>query len=256
MSDADNPGRAPGTGFRAPGPDCLSLPSLVGLSAAHGDAADSAGSPWAPKPWRRRPSPALTIVALGDSTTAGTPGFRSPLEAPPDGEGDTTSQFTWWLMQAEPAWRVLNRGVNGERTDEIATRFERDVLVHAPDVLILLAGVNDVYQGRDPSTVQGQLLAMYTRALKAGLPTIACSIIPYDTATPDQNAGMHAINTWIRETALSMPGLVFCDTRAAAARPDDMDRLFDTPDRLHPTPEGYRRMADALLEVVRELTIR
>ena len=32
-----------------------------------------------------------TIVALGDSTTAGTPGFKSPLEAPPDGAGNVQS---------------------------------------------------------------------------------------------------------------------------------------------------------------------
>ncbi len=185
-------------------------------------------------PRGRADSPALTIVALGDSTTAGTPGFRSPLEAPPDGEGDVTSQFAWWLMRAEPTWRVLNRGVNGERTDEIAARFDRDVLAHAPDVLVLLAGVNDVYQGRDAATVQAQLLAMYTRARDARIPIVACSIIPYDTATPDQNARMHAINAWIRETASSTPGMAYCDTRAAAARPDDIDRLFDTPDRLAP----------------------
>ena len=56
-----------------------------------------------------------TIVALGDSTTAGTPLFKSPIEAPPDGRGDERSQFAYWLMQRQPEWRVLNRGVNGER---------------------------------------------------------------------------------------------------------------------------------------------
>jgi lysophospholipase L1-like esterase len=201
-------------------------------------------------------SPALTIVALGDSTTAGTPGFRSPLEAPPDGEGDVTSQFAWWLTRAEPAWCVLNRGVNGERTDEIAARFDRDVLAHAPDVLALLAGVNDVYQGREAATVQAQLLAMYTRAREARIPIVACSIIPYDTATAEQNTRMHAINAWIRETAASSPGMAYCDTRAAAARADDIDRLFETPDGLHPTAAGYRRMADAMLPVLRGLVAR
>lgn len=200
--------------------------------------------------------PTLIVVALGDSTTAGTPGFRSPVEAPPDGDGDLTSQFAWWLMRAEPAWRVLNRGVNGERTDEIAARFDRDVLAHAPDVLILLAGVNDVYQGRDAATVQAQLLAMYTRASEARIPIVACSIIPYDTAAAEQNARMHAINAWIERTASSTPGMAYCDTRAAAARPGDLDRLFETPDQLHPTAAGYRRMADALLPVIREVARR
>ena len=50
------------------------------------------------------------IVALGDSTTAGTPGFQSPLEAPPNGRGDETSQYAYWLMRAQPGWEVLNRG--------------------------------------------------------------------------------------------------------------------------------------------------
>src|SRR6188768_3985289 len=33
----------------------------------------------------------IRIVALGDSTTAGTPAFKSPLESPPVGLGDETS---------------------------------------------------------------------------------------------------------------------------------------------------------------------
>ena len=70
----------------------------------------------------------IRIIALGDSTTAGTPGFLSPLEAPPNGRGDVTSQYAYWLMKSEPPWEVLNRGVNGERSDQIAARFARDVI--------------------------------------------------------------------------------------------------------------------------------
>jgi lysophospholipase L1-like esterase len=43
---------------------------------------------------------------------------------------------------------LLNRGVNGERSDEIAARFDRDVLAHRPRVVVIIAGVNDVYQGQ------------------------------------------------------------------------------------------------------------
>ena len=42
----------------------------------------------------------IRIIALGDSTTAGTPGFLSPLEAPPNGRGDVTSQYAYWLMKS------------------------------------------------------------------------------------------------------------------------------------------------------------
>ena len=51
-------------------------------------------------------------------------------------------------MQAHPEWDVLNRGVNGERSDQIAARFARDVLAARPRAVVVIAGVNDVYQGR------------------------------------------------------------------------------------------------------------
>jgi lysophospholipase L1-like esterase len=186
------------------------------------------------------------IVAVGDSTTAGTPGFKSPVEAAPNGRGDETSQYAYWLMQAHPDWEVLNRGVNGERSDQIRARFDRDVIAADPKAVVIIAGVNDVYQGRSVEHVTVQLHAMYARAAQAGIRVVAGSIIPYNTATPEQNARMRQINQWIRD----QPGIVFVDTRAAAAKADDPDRLFDSPDGLHPTAAGYRRMADAIRPVL------
>src|SRR5437773_3551128 len=135
-----------------------------------------------------------TIVALGDSTTAGSPAFTSPIEAPPDGSGNIESQYAYWLTKRHPDWRVLNRGVDGERSDEIRARFARDVVQAEPDVVVILAGVNDVYQGRSAESVEGELEAMYDLARGAKISVVAGSIIPYNTATPEQNARMHAVN--------------------------------------------------------------
>ena len=192
----------------------------------------------------------VTIVAMGDSTTAGTPGWKSRVEAPPEGAGDPTSQYAYWLMEREAHWRVINQGVNGERSDQIHARFERDVVAFRPAAVVIVAGVNDVYQGRPASEVTEQLAAMYDRARAAGISIVAGSIIPYNTATPDQNARMHGINDWIRRAAANDPGIAFVDTRAAAADPGDIDRLFETPDELHPSSAGYKRMADAIHPVL------
>ena len=191
------------------------------------------------------------IVALGDSTTAGTPGFRSPVETPPDGDGNVESQFAYWLMRAEPDWRVLNRGVNGERSDEIAARFERDVVGARPAIVIVIAGVNDVYQGRSAETVIAQLADMYDRASRAGIRVVAGSIVPYNTASDDANARMRAINEWIAAEAARDSNVAFVDTRRAAASADDPDRLSGSPDGLHPDVNGYRRMAEAVAPVIR-----
>jgi acyl-CoA thioesterase I len=197
---------------------------------------------------KTRPDPVgYKVVAIGDSTTAGTPGFRSPLEAPPDGEGDPKSQFAYWLTNAHPDWRVLNRGINGERSDQIRARFARDVIAERPDAVVILAGVNDIYQGRSAESVQHELATMYDAAARARIPIVAATIIPYNTATPGANARMHAVNAWIREQAARSNGaIVFCDTRAAVAAPDSPDRLASSPDDLHPSADGYRLMAAAL----------
>jgi lysophospholipase L1-like esterase len=192
-----------------------------------------------------------TIVALGDSTTAGTPGFLSPLEAPPDGAGNEESQYAYWLATAHSDWRVLNRGVNGERSDEIRARFERDVVSTRADVVVIIAGVNDIYQGRSADVVQRELEAMYDAARTARVPVVAGTILPFNTATPDQNARMRTVNSWIRRYTEAHRDVVYCDTRAATASPDKPDFLASSPDELHPSADGYRQMATALDPAIR-----
>jgi lysophospholipase L1-like esterase len=188
----------------------------------------------------------LRIVAMGDSTTAGTPAFKSPREEPPNGRGDETSQYAYWLMKAQPEWEVINQGINAQRSDQIRARFEEDVIAKTPAVVVIIAGVNDVYQGRGVEHVQMELAAMYKRAKEAGIKVVAGSIIPYNTATADQNARMQAINEWIKAQPAADPNVRFVDTRAAVAAPDNPDRLVSSPDGLHPDAAGYRRMAEAI----------
>ena len=192
----------------------------------------------------------MKIVALGDSTTAGTPLYLSPLEAPPDGRGDVRSQYAYWLMQVRPDWRVLNRGVNGERSDEIAARFDRDVLSEAPAAVVIIAGVNDLYAGEAADHVQRVLRGMFDRVAQAGIPVVAGTIVPYNTATPSANAAMHEVNAWIAAETERDSNLSCADTRAAAADPEHPDRLLTSPDGLHPDVDGYRRMAAVLAPVL------
>jgi lysophospholipase L1-like esterase len=195
----------------------------------------------------------IVIVAMGDSTTAGTPGWMSPREAPPKGRGDETSQYAYWLMMKHPDWDVRNMGVNGERSDQIRARFEPDVVAQHPAVVVILAGVNDVYQGRPAAHAIAQLKAMCERAREAGIKVVAGSIIPYNSASIAQNAAMRTINNWIREYVAADPNARFVDTRAAVASGNDPDRLASSPDGLHPDAAGYRRMADTIAPVIEQM---
>ncbi len=193
--------------------------------------------------------PALTIVALGDSTTAGTPQFQSPLEAPPDGSGNPESQYAYWMMQAHPEWTVINQGINGQRSDEILARFDSSVLKHHPQIVVVLAGVNDLYQGYRPETVIKNLKAIYARAAAAQIRVVACTIIPYNRMSAEVETRMRQVNEWIASYSTSN-GISFCDLFEAVENPDRPGTLVSTPDGLHPDITGYRKMGEALTAVI------
>ncbi len=187
----------------------------------------------------------MTIVGLGDSITAGNPGFLSPIEDPPDGSGDIRSQYAYWMMQAHADWHVLNRGVSGERSDEILSRFDKDVLAHRPQLVIVLAGVNDLYQGHAADSVIENLKQIYGKAQKAGLQVIPCTIMPYAGMGPRIAERMREVNDWIRSYSTE-ENFCLCDLHTIMRDPNNPLELAHTDDGVHPDIEGYRLMADAL----------
>ncbi|TLZ87165.1 MAG: hypothetical protein E6K02_03840 [Methanobacteriota archaeon] len=197
------------------------------------------------------PPTRVTIVGLGDSTTAGTPGFRSPLEAPPNGDGNPESQYAFWMMRSHPEWTVLNRGVNGETAEEVRVRLPRDVLGPRPAYAIILAGVNDIFAGQRAETVERHLAAMYADVLDAGVVPVAATVLPYNSATARASGDILTLNAWI-ENLTKVLGILFCDTHAAVADPADSNRLRGTPDGLHPDVAGYRAMGEVLTRTIED----
>jgi len=201
------------------------------------------------------PARRLVIVGLGDSTTAGTPAFRSPLEAPPNGQGNPESQYAHWMMKAHPDWTVLNRGIDGQTATEIRGRFARDVLSAKPSYVILLAGVNDIFGGSEAESVERELARMYADALDAGTVPIAATVLPYDRATPRATAAIFTLNTWI-ESFAKVLDIPFADTHSAVAALDAPHRLRGSPDGMHPDVDGYRRMGDTLTRTIEAHLLR
>ncbi|MFY9299578.1 MAG: alpha/beta fold hydrolase, partial [Candidatus Nitrosotenuis sp.] len=115
--------------------------------------------------------------------------------------------------------------------------------------VIVLAGVNDLYQGYSPDWVKRHLSAIYERALQENIRVIACTILPYNGSGPAVTARMREVNDWIRSTS-AQQGLGFCDLFRLLEDPKQPGNLISTADGLHPDPEGYRRMGEALADVL------
>lgn len=191
----------------------------------------------------------LVIVALGDSTTAGTPAYQSPLESPPEGAGDRRSQYAYWLMQENPSWTVINQGMNGQRTDQMLDRFESSVLAHQPHVLVVLAGVNDLYQGKTSQEIIDNLEKIYLRAEEAGIKVVTCSILPYNDMSPAVHGRMVRVNLWIENYSRDN-GYQFCDLHHLMEDPFKPGKLRSTKDGRHPDVEGHRKMAHEIAKAI------
>ena len=93
----------------------------------------------------------LTIVAIGSSSTAGA-GASSPDASYP-------SRLAVELKQRFPAQAitVLNRGVNGEETDNMMARFASDVIAEHPQLVLWQVGTNSVLRDRPLAPHEVQL---------------------------------------------------------------------------------------------------
>lgn len=214
------------------------------------------------------PGEGKTIVALGDSITDG-------VGATTDGDDRWPDVLAERLAErgGDVAFAVSNQGVSGNRLlaggmgEAILARLDRDVFA-APgaEYLILFIGVNDLGNafrepGAGPSlplppsipvSVESMIVGyrqVIARAHAEGMTVYGATIAPYGGASywsEQGEAARQAINDWIR-TSGEFDGVI--DFDAAVRDSADPTRMADglhMGDFLHGSPEGYRRMAEAI----------
>lgn len=164
------------------------------------------------------------------------------------------------VAELPPGQRLgfANAGISGNRIAaerpgsgvSALARLDRDVLSHAGvHTLIVFEGINDIYG--TPITA-GPLIQAHaqlaTRAKLAGLRVIGATLLPTRRQgfTDERESVRAALNAFIRTSPL-YDGVI--DFEAATRDPADPLALrpaYDSGDRLHPSPEGYRAMAAAV----------
>jgi lysophospholipase L1-like esterase len=187
----------------------------------------------------------FVVVGLGDSITAGNPGWdpdpaRRPFEDPGD---DETSQYLYWAAAAHPGMRFSNHGVGGERTDEIRARLES--AVSGADVIVVQGGINDVVQGRSIELAAQDLQAMVRRAKELAEVVLLPNVLPWNNGWPGAEPQIRALNALIARLAEAedVPLLPFHETLEDPERPGRMKAEW-TPDGNHPSVEGHRRLGE------------
>ena len=178
----------------------------------------------------------MTVVAcLGDSITEGSPYWDSRAQ-----RGDPEGQWEHWAALRFPDLTFRNFGIWGERTDEIAERF--DEAVDGAEILIVQGGINDIAQGRDLDAAARNLRALVERGLALGLPVAVCDVLPWNNGWPDKDPPIRQLNADIQR--FGVPVLPFHATLEDPERPGRMKEEWTNEDGDHPSIAGYRRLGE------------
>jgi lysophospholipase L1-like esterase len=205
------------------------------------------------------PPKALSVdrfMAFGDSVTEGY------LEEPP--------AFTtlWKRLYMEPtltypfqledmlrrryaseAITVINEGLGGETVLEGEERFVKTFNRHLPEAVLILHGYNEVHSipvAEARSAIRAMARSAQVRGADVVLATLFQVSDEREDGRPGSQSAIRSLNVRIRALAQELGLGPVADLEAAFGR----NSSWLGPDGLHPTPEGYKKIADTFLEAI------
>ena len=182
------------------------------------------------------PAPTLTVVAFGDSVTAGY--LLQPNESFP-------AQLQMALEAKGHKVQIVNAGVSGDTTAGGLDRLAW-TLQPIPDAVILELGANDALRGTDPAKTRANLDQILTTLSASNIPVLL--------------AGMKAPGNWgdayVKAFDAIYPELAA--KHGAALYPFFLEGVALNPklvlaDGMHPTAEGVAEIVKRILPNVEAL---
>jgi lysophospholipase L1-like esterase len=172
-------------------------------------------------------------VALGDSITAG-----SHYAALDIGVDDAYFDVLG-CREDSPVAYSGNAGVGGERSDEILARVP-EALAPRPGTVLVLAGTNDVRQGRAEGTID--TLTRIAEEIEDGGATPVFATLPPSDEFPAETMVLNErLRAWADER-----GVELLDFWTPLADPDGTFAEGMSDDGTHPSPEGAEVLADVV----------
>ena len=191
-----------------------------------------------------------TIICFGDSIT--------------DGSGSTIDKQNRWvdllsnkihLNKDTSDIAVINKGLSGSRITANGIQiFSNDVLkIKGVAYIIALIGINDINSDMNSSQIISAYKQIIEEAHKNNLFIYAGTILPYGNSkkwNKEREIVRQEVNNWIRNTKSENGGFdAIFDFDKLMKDPNDETKMFkeyDRGDGLHPSPEGHKKIAEAI----------
>ena len=154
----------------------------------------------------------------------------------------------------------INRGIGGQTTPQMLIRFKPDVIDLDPDIVVILAGTNDIAGNTGPSNVKmitDNIFSMAELARAHQIKVVLSSILPvfeYEWAKEikDVPATIDSVNDELKKY-VNDHGLVYLDYFSSMV--DERKGLNKdyTYDGVHPNQDGYILMSSLAEKVLSRL---
>ncbi len=216
----------------------------------------------------------LIFLCLGDSLTAGFPGYQPSLDGISEGFGEENSQYEFWLKvlciellenklgsvgdDLFNGLMFVNKGVPGEITGEFLKRIDEDMIkfVPKPNYSIILGGSNDLGWNVSNNEILKNIEKLHQVSREHDIISIGGTIPPMRDEHIDEDYHHRKIrvNDQLREyfRANNIP---FADLYNGMCNEEgNLNHDYGYVDGLHFTISGYRQMGTVIFnEVVKAI---
>jgi len=159
----------------------------------------------------------------------------------------------WKLASYFPGKPYINRGISGQTTPQMLIRFRPDVIALKPQVVVILAGTNDLAGNTGPMTleaIEDNLASMFELARLSGVRVVIASVLPVSdygknregkpitqtTRRPPEK--IKTLNEWLKKYA-ARNDLTYLDYFSAVVDEKGFLKEDLSNDGLHPNDKGY-----------------
>ena len=151
---------------------------------------------------------------------------------------------------------LINKGVSGQTTVEMLVRFKKDVVDLGSNIVIILAGINDIAQNSgyiSLDDIAKNITKMGLIAKASNIKVVVCSVLPvtsieWNSKIKNSNQKVIDLNSKLLKSTKTH-GFLYLDYYSSMK--DELTEL--TYDGLHPNKSGYLKMEPILTRAIQSL---
>lgn len=187
----------------------------------------------------------VKIAAFGDSITHGGGAMSVPPSSPV------------YRYEAYAGVEIKNLGKSGDKTSDMLSRFDRDVLPFHPQILIIMGGVNDIREWVNPEVTIKNLAAIRDKCVANNITPIFATTTPINPdlmwramarlkLPDDYQYRLRTINNWIMKQKHAV------DVTSSLCGENLYMYPGLTTDGIHPDHVAKERIGEKITEYIRK----